>query len=99
MTAISETYSMPRDALVEYSIKKLESVIQSEKIKHEERKKLAGNLESRFNDLLSLYQKSALTLGEDDPFCRHLEKLIDHMKRTAEDVDAFLEKSKILEDF
>jgi hypothetical protein len=40
-----------------------------------------------------------MTLGEDDPFCRHLEKLIDHMKRTAEDVDTFLEKSKVLEDF
>jgi len=25
--------------------------------------------------------------------------LIDHMKRTAEDVDTFLEKSKVLEDF
>ncbi|MCW8800908.1 MAG: hypothetical protein OQK71_08295 [Desulfobacter sp.] len=99
LTAISKTYNMPRDALVEYSIKKLESVIQSEKIRHEERKNLAGNLERRFNDVLSLYRESAVTLGEDDPFCRHLEKLIDHMKRTAEDVDAFLEKSKVLEDF
>ncbi len=42
LTAISETYNMPRDALVEYSLKKLESVIQSEKLRHEERKKLAG---------------------------------------------------------
>ena len=99
LTAISKTYNMPRDALVEYSIKKLESVIQSEKIRHKERKKLAGNLESRFNDVLSLYRESVMTLGEDDPFCRHLEKLIDHMRRTAEDVDAFLEKSKVIEDF
>ncbi|PIE63173.1 MAG: hypothetical protein CSA25_01580 [Desulfobacter postgatei] len=99
LTAISETYSMPRDALVEYSIKKLESVIQSEKIRHEERKKLTGKLERHFNDLFSLYRESAVTLGEDDPFCRHLENLIDHMKRTAEDVNAFLEKSKVLQDF
>ncbi|WP_035236958.1 hypothetical protein [Desulfobacter vibrioformis] len=99
LTTISGTYNMPRDALVEYSIKKLETVIQSEKIRHEERKKLAGNLETRFNEFLLFYRESAMALGEDDPFCRHLEKLIDHMKRTAGDVDAFLEKSKVLEDF
>ncbi len=99
LTAISETYNMPRDALVEYSIKKLESVIQSEKIRHEERKKLAIEMKKRFGSILSLYRTSVQTLGADDPFCRHLEKLLETIKKTAGDVDAFLDKSKVLEDF
>lgn len=99
LTAISETYDMPRDALVEYSIKKLESVIQSEKIKHEERKKLAGEMAVRFEQTLVLYQKSTKLLGPDDPFCRRLEKVIITMKKTDREIDDFLEKSKVLEDF
>ncbi|WDP89438.1 MAG: hypothetical protein HUN04_06760 [Desulfobacter sp.] len=99
LTAISDTYNMPRDALVEYSIKKLESVIQSEKIRHGERKKLAAEMENEFKHTLALYRKSAETLGADDPFCRRLEKVVDAMGKTRRDVDEFLEKSKVLEDF
>jgi len=99
LTAISETYNMPRDALVEYSIKKLESVIQSEKLKHEERKKLSRQMIARFNETLSLYRESANILGADDPFCRRLERVVITMEKTKQDVDAFLEKSKVLEDF
>ena len=67
LTAISETYNMPRDALVEYSIKKLESVIQSEKIRHSERKTLAIEMKIRFNSILSLYRESVQTLGKMTP--------------------------------
>ncbi len=99
LTAISETYNMPRDALVEYSIKKLESVIQSEKIRHAERKKLADKMAGRFNETLALYKESVSVLGEDDPFCRRMEKAVDTMKKTVQEVDDFLQKSKVLEDF
>ena len=34
LEAISQTYDTPRDALVEYSVKKLESIIKAEKARH-----------------------------------------------------------------
>lgn len=99
LTTISETYNMPRDALVEYSIKKLESVIQSEKLRHEERKKLARNMADRFRETRAMYREAVRVLGGDDPFCRRLEKTMMTMNKTQEDVDEFLEKSRVLEDF
>lgn len=99
LTAISETYNMPRDALVEYSIKKLETVIQAEKLRHEERKKLAMKMAAHFDAARKLYQEAAEVLGEDDPFSRRLERAAQTLDRTQEEVDEFLEKSKVLEDF
>ena len=99
LTAISETYDMPRDALVEYSIKKLEAVIQSEKIRHRERKKLALRMSAQFDAVKTLYIEAAENLGEDDPFCRQLAKAAVALDRTQQDVFEFLDKSKALEDF
>lgn len=99
LTAISETYNMPRDALVEYSIKKLETVIQEEKIRHRERIRLTRKLSDRFDAVTALYREAAETLGADDPFCRQMEKAVLALDRTRQEVEAFLEKSQVLEDF
>jgi len=90
---------MPRDALVEYSIKKLESVIQTEKIRHSERKKLAVKMADRFAGVKALYLEAAERLGPDDPFCLQMQKAVLALDRTLQDVDDFLEKSSVLEDF
>lgn len=99
LSAISQTYDMPRDALVEYAVKKLESVIQSEKLRHEERKKLAEEAAAHFHAGRQLYRKAVKALGKDDPFCRRLERSVAADVRTAGEIDEFLEKSKVLEDF
>jgi len=99
LEAISETYGMPRDALVEYSVQKLESIISSEKLKHEERKILQKEMTDYFDQGKLLYQKAVSILGEDDPFCRRIEKALLACRKTEEDIHDFLEKSKILEGF
>lgn len=99
LASISETYGMPRDALVEYSLQKLESVIQTEKLRHDERKKLQARLEAHFQAGEELYVCAAKILGQDDPFCRKMEKSILSARKTAEEITLFLEKSKVLEDF
>ncbi|MCP4723005.1 MAG: hypothetical protein GY860_26430 [Desulfobacteraceae bacterium] len=97
--AISETYGMPRDALVEYSVKKLESVIMAEKLRHEERKKLQRQMAAHFMAGEELYQKATELLGVDDPFCRRLEKSVAMARKTTQEVNEFLKKSKVLENF
>ncbi|MCP3941284.1 MAG: hypothetical protein GY710_07360 [Desulfobacteraceae bacterium] len=97
--SISETYDMPRDALVEYSVKKLESVIMAEKLRHEERKKLQQQMTAYFLTGEALYKHAIGVLSEDDPFCRHFEKTVTTSRKTTQAINEFLEKSKVLENF
>jgi hypothetical protein len=99
LSEVSKAFDMPRDALVEYAVHKLESVIQSEKHRHEERKKLAADVMAHFEKGEHLYRSVAQSLGKDDPFSRHLDKAVLAARKTAEDLQAFLNKSRVLEDF
>ncbi len=99
LSAVSQAYDMPRDALVEYAVQKLESVIQSEKIRHGERKKLTAEVMAHFEQGERLYRTVANTLGKEDPFCRHLAKAVQAARKTADDLQSLMEKSRILEDF
>lgn len=99
LSAISETYDMPRDALVEYSVKKLESVIMAEKLRHEERKKLHRQMAAHFIAGEALFEHATQILGVDDPFCQCFEKAVVMARKTTQEVNEFLEKSKVLEDF
>lgn len=99
LSAISETHGMPRDALVEYSIQKLESIILAEKLRHEERKKLHRQVQGHFESGEALYRDAMEILGEEDPFCRRLEKAIAMARKSSQEIHEFLEKSKVLEEF
>jgi hypothetical protein len=99
LSEVSKALDMPHDALVEYAVHKLESVIQSEKRRHEERKKLAADVMAHFEKGEHLYRSVAQSLGKDDPFSRHLSKSVLAARKTAEDLQAFLNKSRVLEDF
>lgn len=99
LSVVSRAYDMPRDALVEYAVQKLESVIQSEKRRHEERKILADEVMAHFEKGEQLYRAAAKNLGKDDPFSRHLIKAVEGARKTAEDLQAFMDKSRVLEDF
>lgn len=99
LEAISTTYGTPRDALVEYSIKKLETIIKAEKLRHEERKKLQKAMIAHYHQGKALYQNAVHQLGKDDPFCRSIEKAILAGQKAEDEVDQFIEKSKVIEEF
>lgn len=99
LETISRTYNTPRDALVEYSVKKLESIISAEKARHAERKKLQKYVSAHFEQGRHLYQKAVTLLGKNDPFCRRLEKGILACRKSESDLEDFIEKSRVLEDF
>lgn len=99
LESISREHGTPRDALVEYSIKKLESIISAEKIRHEERKLLQKDMSQHYKQGRQLYKKAVSILGKDDPFCRRIEKAMLFCQKTQADLDEFIEKSKVLEDF
>ncbi|MCK5098570.1 MAG: hypothetical protein KAR45_10740, partial [Desulfobacteraceae bacterium] len=99
LEAISETHDLPRDALVEYSIMQLESVILAEKANHKKRKLLFNEVLDHFNQGRELFAKSLELLGEHDPFCKKLEKALLAYNKEKNDIESFLKKSKPLEDF
>ncbi|WP_299980310.1 hypothetical protein [Desulfobacula sp.] len=99
LEAISRAYGTPRDALVEYSVKKLESIISVEKARHEERKILLKDIIDHFNQGKSLYKNAVSILGKDDPFCRRIEKAVFACHKTEKELAVFIKKSKVLEKF
>ncbi|MBU1194180.1 MAG: hypothetical protein KKE62_06915 [Proteobacteria bacterium] len=95
--SISQEHGTPRDALVEYSIQKLESIITAEKLRHIERKLLLKDVSADLEQLKKTYKKAAGILGTDDPFCRQMAKTVYAAQKTKEELMDFLEKSKVLE--
>lgn len=99
LEGICLTHGTPRDALVEYSIKKLESIINVEKARHEERKIILKNTIDHFSNGKTLYKQAVTTLGQDDPFCRRIAKAIFACQKTENQLIEFIKKSKVLEKF
>lgn len=99
LETISQTHGTPRDALVEYSIQKLESLIDAEKQLHEERKRLQEEVADHFRQGEQLYRKAVTILGEDDPFCRRIQRAVSACHKSQMELHEFLEKSKVLEAF
>lgn len=96
---ISKSFDTPRDALVEYSIQRLDSIIKSEKIKHERRKQLINDLEAHVIQSQRMLDTARSLLGEDDSVCLVLEKLVSSGVQTYKEVEGILEKGRMLEDF
>ncbi len=96
---ISKDHDTPRDALVEYSIQRLESVITAEKKRHELRKLLFKEIHSHFNQGKRILQKSRDMLGEDDPLCTTIEGALSACRRAEGELGLFIEKSKVIEDY
>ncbi|MBF0303168.1 MAG: hypothetical protein HQK73_09015 [Desulfamplus sp.] len=96
---IAKDHDTPRDALVEYSIRKLEDVIIAEKRRHEQRKELFKELCLHWEAGKALLEKSRQTLGYNDPFCQSLEKSMNGLSRNMQELASFIEKSAIIEQY
>lgn len=99
LAAISLAYGTPRDALVEYSVKKLESIINAEKARHKQRKILLKEVVDHFFQGKVLYKKAIDILGKDDPFSRRIGRAIFDCQKRETELSDFIEKSKVLENF
>ncbi|MBF0377535.1 MAG: hypothetical protein HQK72_08615 [Desulfamplus sp.] len=95
---IAKAHDTPRDALVEYSIKKLDAIILAEKKRHEQRKELFKELCLHWEAGKALLEKSRQTLGNSDPFCQSVEKSMSAISRNMQELASFIEKSEIIEE-
>jgi len=95
----SKRFNAPRDALVEYSIQRLLPVITREREKHRRRKEILRDMNENMANGLRILQKSKTLLGEDDPVFLRWESAMKTLVNTQRDIEAFIKKGKIIEDF
>ena len=96
---ISSKHNAPRDALVEYSVRRLLPIIANERKKHEKRKELLGEISNHFNDGETLLSKAEELLGGDDLIVNKLQIAMSIYQNVLDDITNFIERGKIIERF
>ena len=96
---ISNEHNTPRDALVEYSVRRLLPIIAKERKKHEKRKELFAEISNHFEKGEKLLSKADEMLGSDDPIVHKLQTAMSVYKNAFGDIANFIERGKIIEKF
>jgi len=95
----SKTYNIPRDALVEKSIQRLMPIIDKEQERQERRKVFLEELGEYLRQGKKILEKSRRNLGEEDPLHEKLEPAMNALFTAYRDMERFIEKCSIIEDF
>lgn len=95
----SKNFDTPRDALVEYSIKRLIPVIAEEREKHRKRKEVLGEMREYQRQGAKILKKSKELLGEDDPVYDELKTAMAVSNNARLNIESFVKKGEIIEDF
>lgn len=99
LESISRSHDTPRDALVEYSIQRLEAVILAEKERHEKRKLLFEEISDYFDDGRKILDRVKASLGEEDPFYVAIEGALHACGRARGELALFMDRSRVIEDY
>jgi hypothetical protein len=99
LDSISSEYDAPRDALVEYSVRRLLPIITKERKRHEKRKELLDEISDHFSEGEKLLSRSDEVLGSDDQVVNNLKTAMSVYRNAFEDITSFIERGKIIEDF
>jgi len=96
---ICKRYQTPRDALVEFSIERIMPLIQEEKRKHKNRKKLNQKLDQLMADSKALLEESGQLLDRDDPVFELVYQIARCVQSNSDEIQDIIEKGKRLEEF
>ena len=96
---ISSEYNAPRDALVEYSVRRLLPIIANERKKHEKRKELLTQISNHFERGKMLLSKAEAALDKQDPIVNKLDAAMSVYQHVLDDIASFIERGKIIEEF
>jgi hypothetical protein len=99
LDSISNEYDAPRDALVEYSVRRLLPIIAKERQKHEKRKKLLAEISNHFAEGENILSKADEMLGPDDPVFHRLQTAMSVYKNAYDDIADFIDRGRIIEEF
>lgn len=94
-----EMLNLPRDILVEYSIRRLMPLIAEEKKKHRHRKRLLKRYNEMMHGFSEMLNKAAEEVGPDDPVFDRLARTYNVCRQTRDYIAAFIEKGDAIEAF
>lgn len=95
----SKTYRAPRDALVEFSIRRLLPVIERERRRHAQRKQMQDEFFRYLEQGKRMLAKYRRQLGRDDPLCDLLENVLVSQDSAHEQMAAFIDRCRVIEEF
>ena len=96
---ISSKHNAPRDALVEFSVRRLLPIIVRERKKHEIRKNLLTEISDQVSKGQKLLSKAEEMLGADDPIVSKLQTAMSVYKNTFDEITNFIDRGKMIEKF
>ncbi|BBO81589.1 hypothetical protein DSCO28_21550 [Desulfosarcina ovata subsp. sediminis] len=96
---ISRAFNAPRDALVEFSVRRLLPVIDREQKKYEMRKAAYAGMRKHLSKGRQLLDEMIAQLGKEDPVVAKMASVMDTYTGAAKAVETFLERTQGIEDF
>ena len=96
---VAKSFDTPRDALVEYSIQRLLPVIAKEREKHRLRKEVFAEMTQFLRAGEKILKNARVRLGEEDPVYDRFETAMGVLLNAHNDVQSFVERGEIIEDF
>ena len=96
---ISRRHNAPRDALVEYSVRRLWPIIENERKKHQKRKAFLTKIANHYAEGEKLLLAAEKELGPDDPVVDKLSTTVSVYRNALAAIDSFIERGKIIEEF
>ena len=99
LNKISSENKTSRDAIVEYSVKRLLPIIDKERNNHEKRKQLLGDISKHFKKGITLLAKTENSLNREDPIAQKFKTAMKVHESALDEMIGFVEKGKLIEDF
>ncbi len=96
---VSKKFDAPRDALVEYSVRRLLPIIAEERERHKKRKEILSELNEFLRRGEEILKKCRNTLSEEDPVYDKLEGAVNICRNAFGNIRSFVEKGKVIEEF
>ena len=99
INSIAKQYQVPRDLIVEVSIRRLLPLIETELEKHHQRKIIRREMREYLLAGEKLKKKTSEFLGTDDEIYIMLEKQLNQTEKNIAEIDALIEKGMAMEDW
>jgi len=96
---VCKRYQTPRDALVEFSIERIMPLIQEEKQKHQNRKKLHKKLDQFLKDSRDLLEEADQLLDRDDPVFEQIYQMARAVQSGNDEINDTIDKGRRLDEF
>lgn len=99
LDTISNNFNASRNALIEYSVRRLLPIISEERKKHETHKKLMVEVMRHYEQGAELMKKFDASLTPDDPILEKFSSVLSIYAAMVEQMQDTVDKGRVIEEF